>query len=383
MKILLRLFCLAIPAISALCAVHAAWAKPQYAMKEEKSCQYCHVNVAPGQPDEATGLRQLTTRNPRGIYYQAHNHTFEGYSERQVMGAAAPPVYHLVWKEDLPDAPRRIAVADVTGDGKPRLITLNEDPERRGFAILTVKKWDGKAFTTEFTGAVKALPDKLAVGKFAGKDKPAVIVTGDALWYWDGKTYARKPASRPLPLFGVARLLSGSECLVLGDLGADGKTPVFKAYRVDTSAAEWLTDRSEAPTAKQVSLYDMRADPEFFHAMGIVANGVIGLWDVRKFGTLFFYYVRGEPILETSGAPGDAKDPKQGKVTSRGIASHVAFRDPSKDQGEELWSTPKMEGMVMDVAQEDGKGSGKPGLLVLTSASDTSKTRMLTFFLLD
>ena len=365
--------------LSSLCAGRNAQAKPEYARKEEKSCQYCHMSVMPGQPEEGTGLRQTTNRNPRGVYYQTHNHTFEGYSERQIMGVGAPPVFHPAWKEDLTDAPRRMAVADVTGDGKPRLITLNENPERRALAILTIRKWDGKAFVTEFTGAVQAAPDKLAVGKFAGKDKPAVIVTADALWYWDGKTYARKPAAHPLALFGVARLTSGTELLVQGDLSPEGKAPVFKAFRVNPSAGEWLTDRSEAPTAKDVSLYDMRATPDFFEKMGLGAldAGLIGLWDVRKFGTNFLYYVRVDLV---PGTPKKPNEPNAGKETT-GILSHVAFRDPSQ-VGAELWYSPKLEGAVLDVVQEDGKGTGKPGLLVLSGISG-SKTRTLTFFALD
>ena len=366
--------------LAALCA----GAKPEYARKEDKPCQYCHISVSPGQPDELTGLRQNAMRNLRGAYYQQHNHTFEGYSERQVMGASAPPVYHQVWKEEFTDSPRRIAVADVTGDGKPRLIALNENPERRGLAILTVKKWDGKTFVTEFTGAVQAPPDKLAVGKFAGKDKPAVIVTADALWYWDGKTFLKKAAARPLSLFGTARLQSGNEYLVLGDM-PDGKTPEFKAYHVDTGAEDWLTDRSEAPTAKQVNLYDMRQAPAFFEKMGLGAldAGLIGLWDVRGFGANFLYYVRIEPIQDVTGKPANPKDTAQPKVTFKGYVSHVAFRDPNQVDGGELWYTPKLDGVVFDIAQTDPKGGGKPGFIVLTNTSESGKGRTLSFFVLD
>jgi hypothetical protein len=112
-------------------------------------------------------------------------------------------------------------------------------------------------------------------------------------------------------------------------------------------------------------------------------GGVIGLWDVRQFGSLFFYYVRIEQRLETATAPDNSKDPKQNKVTSKGILSRVAFRDPAQDQGGELWYTPKLIGMTLDVAREDGKGSGKPGLLILTNGSDSGKGRTLTFFALD
>src|SRR5947209_3332332 len=55
----------------------AAHARPEYARKENKACGYCHVSPAGGG-----------ARNPRGMYYALHNHTFEGYNEARVMGNA-------------------------------------------------------------------------------------------------------------------------------------------------------------------------------------------------------------------------------------------------------------------------------------------------------
>jgi len=42
-----------------------------------------------------------------------------------------------------------------------------------------------------------------------GSDKPAVILTSDALWTWDGTTFVRHPAPNPMPIIGVTRLLDG------------------------------------------------------------------------------------------------------------------------------------------------------------------------------
>src|SRR5580658_8312473 len=127
--------------------------------------------------------------------------------------AAKPPTpfFQFLWKEEIAEPAVRLAVADVTGDGTSRLILLAQKPLRSELATLIIKKWTGTEFTTEFSGDVNAPPDRMAVGKFAGKDKPAVVVTADALWAWNGSKYVRKPVARPLAVFGCSRLHSGDE----------------------------------------------------------------------------------------------------------------------------------------------------------------------------
>src|ERR1051325_318626 len=106
----------------------ASQAKPEYARKENKPCAYCHVNPAGGGP-----------RNPRGVYYGMHNHTFEGYDEAKVMGTgtavagkkSGAPAFKAAWKLSVPAGARRIAVADTAGDKKTRLLVL-DDPHKIG-----------------------------------------------------------------------------------------------------------------------------------------------------------------------------------------------------------------------------------------------------------
>src|SRR5262245_53194346 len=66
-------------------------ARPVYAIKEERTCAYCHVNPRGGGQ-----------RNPRGIFYEAHKHSFTGYDEVKVMGRAGKPIFHPAWSESLP-----------------------------------------------------------------------------------------------------------------------------------------------------------------------------------------------------------------------------------------------------------------------------------------
>jgi len=47
--------------------VTLATAKPEYAKKEGKKCTFCHTKA---------GSKEL---NDAGKYYQAHNHSLEGY----------------------------------------------------------------------------------------------------------------------------------------------------------------------------------------------------------------------------------------------------------------------------------------------------------------
>jgi hypothetical protein len=282
------------------------------------------------------------------------------------------PFFHFLWKEEISEPAVRAAVADTTGDGKPRLILLAEKPQQAGLASLIIKKWNGTEFVTEFTGNVDAAPGKLAVGRFAGRDKPAVIVTADALWSWNGTTYVRKPSRTPLSLFGVAKMHSGDERLLVSE-----SPTLFKSYTVNPELADaWLTDRTEAPIATQVDWESMRATPDFFKKMGMPSflgsGGLITVWDTSKANLPYLYYCRPAPQLD---APQSGAAPK--------VDSFIAFRDATDASGNELWSTTKLNGLATDMALEDARMPGKRGLLILTSGASAGKARTIYFYGLD
>jgi hypothetical protein len=369
-----------------------ASATAAYASKESKACLYCHVSASPRliTTDPETKERKIepSTLNARGIYYSEHNHTFDGYMERKVMGATAPPVFHFGWRETLTDSPRRIAVADVVGDHKPRLITLNEKADDKTSSVLTVKRWDGKAFVTEFSAETHGPADRLEVGKFAGSDRPAVIVTSDALWFWNGKSYVHLPSIRPLPLFGLTRLRDGSEKVLIANSPAD-----VRAYEVDVKASdgEWLKNGVATPNSAQVAWGDMHATADFFDKINmpfvLSQGGLIGVWDVRKFGKTFLYHAR---INQDFDVKDDGTDKAKPEFVLKSQSWCVEFVDPAdlsqvgaKRGPVGLYFTPALLGSIYDIATESAKGDGTPGLLILTSDSGDGKGRSLYFYPLD
>ncbi len=279
------------------------------------------------------------------------------------------PYLHIAWKEELTETADRMAAADTVGDGKIRLILLASKPQQTGVSTLIVKVWNGTAFTTEFTGEAQAPADRLAVGHFAGADKPAVIVTADAVWSWNGKTYDRKASRKLLDLFGSARLKNGDERIILSE-----SVTQFKSYKVNPGVDDWLVDRADAPSASTVECETMHATPEFFRKMGmpsfLCAGGLITIWDITRAEVPYLFYVRPVRALE-DGAP-------VGKSNS-----FVGFRDGTEIGGNELWTSPRLAGLATDLSTSDPRNGGKRGLLLLSSGSETNRSRTVYYFTID
>lgn len=53
-----------------------SYGKPEYAKKEKKSCTFCHAKV---EAKDAMP-KNLTVA---GKYYESHNHSLEGYTEKK------------------------------------------------------------------------------------------------------------------------------------------------------------------------------------------------------------------------------------------------------------------------------------------------------------
>jgi hypothetical protein len=373
-----------------------AAARPEFARKEGQPCVYCHVSPSPGAVDPLSRAVEPTRRNGRGQFYGAHSHSFAGYDERTVMGAHSAPLFRLAWRETLQSPADRIGVGDVAGDGRLRLVTLEATA---GGSTVRLLRWDGQAFVREAEAPAGSADRSMEVGRFAGAHRPAVIVTPSGLLYLSGGKLMRRGTTQALALLGSARLRNGEERVLLSRSPKEAT-----AWRVTLApgASSWLVDGIVAPNSAALSWGEMHGSQDFLEKMGLVesvaAGGMLGLWDPRSFGVIFIYYAK---IVQDFDTPPDSNDPhKPTSANPQFIVKrrdfYVTFQDPTIPSFEqqirngvgrqnlvnpEVGETPALDGVILDIAVADPKGSGKPGLLVLTRTGDAA--RSLTWFALD
>jgi hypothetical protein len=288
--------------------------------------------------------------------------------------------FRFQWKADFTDKPRRMAVADVIGDGKLRLITLHEKPDAPESALLVVRKWDGKTFALEFRGEVKGKSNIMAVGRFAGGERPAVIVTEDGFWQWDGKTFVKRDAPRKLPIIGLVVQRDGEERVILQEGEA-----AARAYRIrpEEPNTAWLVDGKEAPKAGNISHQLLNADPKQMQKMGMPPDlsdgGLVGLWDLRGNARWIMYYTLVDRDFDVTNDPVNRNKPK---FTYKSEAYQFACRDVIDTKGVPFWGTPRIDAKPLDAATKSPL-DGKTGLLLLTNELPGGTTRSLLFFVLE
>ena len=294
-------------------------------------------------------------------------------AQTKLAPAAKPPVFTFQWKEEFTDLPRRIGVGDVTGDGTVRLVTLNEKPDNPKSSILVVRKWDGKAFVKEFEAETQSPPDKLQVGKFAGDKKPALILTADSCWAWNGKTFARRTASKPMNLFGTTRARNGEERVLIAASPTD-----IKAYKILLDGAgDFLYDPLESTKSKTALWGDMHATPEFLSDMNlppILANGgLVGVWDARHNNKMLLYYARVDQDFDVQGSG------NKPKYTLKKRTYYLALNDPEAQSAPTLWMSPALPAPLLDAQIFDAKPGGAAGFLMLIGEPGQNKHRLLAF----
>lgn len=374
----LALTCLLLMAALIIGGEQAAKATEEYAQKEGRACQYCHVSGLPGRINEVTKRRESVDINKRGIYYQTHNHSMNGYTEQRIIPNAPPALFRFIAREMLLDNARRIAVADVAGDHVPRLITLNVKPDTKESSILTVKKWDGRAFVTEFSGDTPGAADKLEAGRFTSDGK-TVIVTERSVWAWNGKTYTRKDAPQALNLLGSVRLRADGMERVL----AAGSPTDLKAYRIDMNTATLLVDPTPPPSG-QILQMNMHNTPEFLDKIPwpsqLTRGGIVGLWTAAKLNKLLLFHVDLDQDIDVKNDPTGLTKPK---LVLKSQGWKVTVEDAREPTLANQFFTPRLAGDIYDVATESAHGDGTPGLLILTSEGLDGKGRSLYFFALN
>lgn len=351
-----------------------AYAKPEYARAENKNCNFCHVSGSPGAFDSIMKQLQPTTRNNRGMYYETHNHSFVGYKVTRLPQERL--LARFVWGEEHDDLPRRMAVGDVKGDGKPRFITLHETPEGKG-SILKVRRWDGKTYVTELEEKSESSPEKLQVGKFAGASEPAVIVTDRTLWAWNGKAFNRKALSSARAILGATRSKNKEERVLIADSPTD-----IRAYRVNPNAAGWLSDPAPAPNAsKDVQWLAMHGSQESLIQTGmdelIADGGVLGFWGAFQSDKPYVYYVKVDRDFEAKKV--QTPDPKvtTKEITIKRENFYVMMLNA---KGQEVWASARLDMRPFDVVIDNARGDGKQGMMILLKEPAKGKPRQIGFY---
>ncbi len=280
--------------------------------------------------------------------------------------SAQNPLLKMAWKTPF-DAPiYRLAIADTAGDGKPRLIALLQ--EGNNALRLSVYRWDGKTFISEWSTPVEKSVTAMAVGRFAPGVPSAQIVTAQGCYLWDGKEFTLKPFSRPLAPVGIVRHREGEESLLAREGGE------YAVYAIDPKGVgdDWLVPGKPLTPLGAAGEMDylfglLRAAPTELEAgtpPEYAAVGLLGLWDVRR---------DGKPLRFL------------GRYSSRSndAGSHLVFaQEFSSNAIKEVWRSPGLDGPILDVALGDPKGEGKEGLLVL-AVDPKSKGRVLYLFVAD
>jgi hypothetical protein len=129
-------------AVVGIAGIKPSEAKPPFAAKEGKPCNYCHT-----QPPK---------RNYRGMYYQAHNLTFEGFddaAEAKKAGVEIGPDPDPNTKPKTWTAPKEAATAETKAPEKPVAKKLT-------VAEAKVKAAEGLADLGEATMLDESIPPR-------------------------------------------------------------------------------------------------------------------------------------------------------------------------------------------------------------------------------
>jgi hypothetical protein len=279
-----------------------------------------------------------------------------------------PPAYKSAWKMDLPIGTQRVAVADVTGDKKLRLLVLDD---KGTLAIHKLSDAKTEETKTEKEGEIALGKDaaKFAVGRFA-KDKPALIVVPGALFYRDGDKYSKKEVADLENLSGSVLFSDGTECLFT--LGQNGPPT---SYGVDLTAEKLLTPGKPMPEPNATAgVYreivvqlppNMLQDGPFPDA--IKQGALVRLQDIRNDKNLY-----GVVAWQTAEGPFVAI-----------IGASDLFPMPNSDT-KPVWKSPKLAGKVLDIAfGPNPRNTKQTGLFVLQAGGEGGKKPLVEFFSLE
>ena len=349
----------------------SAEARPEYARREMKACSYCHVNPRGGG-----------RRNSRGMYYQAHNLSFEGFSEggsagggntgggsspsdTPLVGSAkktGPPAYISAWKGEAPAGTVRIGVGSLTEDESPRLITWGPT------GPATIHTLGTGGLVKEATIDLGPGAKYFVVGRLA-KGKPAVVVAPGLIWYRDGDKYTKKVVDYLKEVTGLARFADGLECVF--SFSGTGQ----ESWTLDNGIGKPLTEgRQLVPPEQGKGVYSeltARLSAEILANLGVPEGtqkiGVVGEVDARGNGNLYYW-------MPTR--VGDDYFLVLANNDAISIAGQAAELKP-------VWKSPRLN-RILDVATgQDPKGSKRAGFFILQATGADGKGRMIEFMALN
>ena len=270
------------------------------------------------------------------------------------------PTFISVWKIPLPADTQRAAVADLTGAGKPQLLTLSPD------GTLTVHHMvDGKP-VKETSVALGKDAARFVVGRFA-KDRPALIVAPGATCYWDKTAFVQKPGPQMKGVFASLRLKNGAESFFVFEQG----TPPT-SYVVDPSGQSFYKSGPEVPqpTPRGSSIRELVLE----FARELFDNGPFPE-AIKQGGVARLFTPQDDDKLYGLFAWQTAEGPYVAVLDGGSL-----FPEPKAD-ATPLWKSAKLAGKVRDIAMgPDIQGTKATGFYVLHEAGADSKECVLEFF---
>lgn len=266
------------------------------------------------------------------------------------------PAIKTTWNAELPAGVRRIAVADVAGDGKLRLLALGTG------AALTIYGLAGDKPAQEATVDLGPSADQFVAGKFA-KDRSAIAAPG-VIVLKEGDAYKVHKTAKVDRVTGMVRFSDGTENLFFFD-GMSSPD----SWAVDPAAAEPAVTGREMPNPGQdpgaYTYALIHVKPEMLAAFHLPEQA-------QKAGVFGFHAMPGGKLV--SFAPWIDAD------ASYLTLYEMRMGEPGDDL-KPLWKSPKLPGKVLDMAIGSDPKTGKGmGLYVLQATGTDGKGRLVEYY---
>ncbi len=262
----------------------------------------------------------------------------------------------IAWQAPVASTAYRVGAGDTVGDGTDRLVLLL--PLANGGVKVAVQTWDGKGFRTQWSAERPSTQPLLAVGRFAGKDKPAQIVLSSGYYQWKDGDYTFTEFESVKSPVGWVRMAIGDVLLL-----RNGREFQPAKLNLDAPGASAIEPDAQfsllEPADGQAALGALHVPASELQAgvpVEFAPSGLMAFWDVL----------------------GDKK-PARVLASATEKNAVVLTRDYSPTNVPVLWRSPDMPGRIADFAFGNPR-KGEAGLLVLSASDDKGMGRTLTLY---